>query len=386
MTVVDLTAHRASAERILTPQALPESCLEVLRDRIDRAVRAASDTDRVEDVLLSRVLRESVDAFITSGGDPQAAAELVAPWLERIGERQARLGADVESLADAFRCAQSAAQKGLRDAVGRVLVGDPLTAVREALMAYVSLLYRHARTGMERVQAMAEMSEAEKTDRLRKAAFERTSNTALRDLAAAAGLPLNAWYVAVVCVEGDVPPQLRDHPRTLAHASEPEVLVPSTWTSSRIAGMLENQAVSGPAAALADAADAVMLARRAATLLRDAQVSDERRLVPCTDLLGELLISTDSLLTELIGQKHLGPLEEMRPSRRLNLAKTVLHWLERGVTANQLARDLGIPPQTVHSRLKAAKATFGDALDDPTQRLELIVALRTAIARWHESD
>jgi DNA-binding PucR family transcriptional regulator len=39
-----------------------------------------------------------------------------------------------------------------------------------------------------------------------------------------------------------------------------------------------------------------------------------------------------------------------------------------------------VHPQTVRYRLAALRETFGGALDDPTARLELAVALRTGPA------
>ncbi|WP_442885951.1 helix-turn-helix domain-containing protein [Aeromicrobium sp. Sec7.5] len=46
------------------------------------------------------------------------------------------------------------------------------------------------------------------------------------------------------------------------------------------------------------------------------------------------------------------------------------------------ARDRGAPPQTVHHRLKQCRDIFGTVLDEPTQRLELIVALRASQPEW----
>ena len=70
--------------------------------------------------------------------------------------------------------------------------------------------------------------------------------------------------------------------------------------------------------------------------------------------------------------------------RRSALDSTILDdAVARQDTVTQLiARDLGIPPQTVHSRMKNIRELFGDAIKGPTQRLELIIALQATLPRW----
>jgi hypothetical protein len=104
------------------------------------------------------------------------------------------------------------------------------------------------------------------------------------------------------------------------------------------------------------------------------------------DLLGDLVVNGSQLLAELAIDKHLGRLGTLTPSRRLALAELTLGALEAGTSLDQVARQLGIPRQTAHSRMKTVRKIFGDALHDPTQRLELIVALRAVLPRWRGSQ
>ncbi|WP_293783433.1 helix-turn-helix domain-containing protein, partial [uncultured Aeromicrobium sp.] len=140
--------------------------------------------------------------------------------------------------------------------------------------------------------------------------------------------------------------------------------------------------VLGPAVALDDAAAAVALVRRAAVMLAEGTIEDPRRLVPFQDLLGTMLLTSNPVLNELMIAKHFGTWEQMPAARRVALAEFLQLWLERGQPTNHLARELGIPPQTAHSRMKAVRQLLGEALDDPTQRLELMVALRALLPRW----
>ncbi|MBC8092791.1 MAG: helix-turn-helix domain-containing protein, partial [Pseudonocardia sp.] len=54
---------------------------------------------------------------------------------------------------------------------------------------------------------------------------------------------------------------------------------------------------------------------------------------------------------------------------------TLRAWLDAHGDVTATAAALHVHPQTVRYRLAQLRDTFGDALDDPTTRLELAVAL-----------
>jgi hypothetical protein len=379
VTVIGLESHRDARQLIPARNSLSDARVELLLDRVEVAVRGQSS--EVEDLFLRRVINEAVGAFLDRGGDPRAAAVDAAATFESIGERSARLGGDVASLSQQFQRAREATQRGLRDAVGSDLVGAPLVHLREDLMAYLELLFQHTRRGLERTRTLLALDDEQCLDRLRGALFERVPETSLAQLAAACGF-LDQMYLPVVAIDEPLPSALAQHPEALNRHGGAEVIVPASWMLDQIAELVPGRVITGPPAQLGAVADAVALARRAAALVRGGAITDQRHLIPCDDLLGDLLVGFNPLLIDLLITKHLGPLVDMAPSRRIPLAETLLHWLERGVPTNQLARDLGLPPQTAHSRLKSARTAFGDTLDDPAQRLELIVALRAALPQW----
>ena len=72
--------------------------------------------------------------------------------------------------------------------------------------------------------------------------------------------------------------------------------------------------------------------------------------------------------------------------RRIDTGQFLLEWLLRGVSLAQLARDLQIPKQTAHYRAQTLRDLFGEDLDDPRHRFELIIALRCALPRWQEES
>jgi DNA-binding PucR family transcriptional regulator len=60
------------------------------------------------------------------------------------------------------------------------------------------------------------------------------------------------------------------------------------------------------------------------------------------------------------------------------MRETLGAWLDHQGEVRPAAEQLHVHAQTVRYRLNRLRELFGDALDDPTARLELALALRTA--------
>lgn len=359
--------------------------LEQLRFRIERSVtEAAGGVVIREDELLTRTVTASIDAFIDADTDPHCAANAVSHLMDLIGERQARRGFGTNELDTSFRVAMAVAQKGLVAALGNCVAHDTLVRLREALVIYLSVLHRQARASLLHTNHLIAMSPEQRHRRFTAAVFGGDASIHINKIAALEGFDPTDLFLVVVSVEIEIPAEVRNHPRTISGSSFREALVPKSW-GPYLPEHLEGQAVTGPAVHLAHVADAIALARQAAAMVREGTVIDPRPLVPYVDLLGDLLVGGNRLLTELIFNKHLARFEDLPLQRRLDLAELLLNSLESGQSMNHVARDLGIPPQTAHSRMKTLRAIFGDDLKDPTLRLELIVALRSALPRWRAS-
>ncbi|WP_331489856.1 helix-turn-helix domain-containing protein [Streptomyces sp. Go40/10] len=78
------------------------------------------------------------------------------------------------------------------------------------------------------------------------------------------------------------------------------------------------------------------------------------------------------------GDRTLGVLRDLPPGRAARLAETLdallMSWSR---TAPEVARALGIHPQTARKRLRRLAELFGDRLSDPAFRFEALLALRT---------
>lgn len=374
-------APRDGIRELVTPDGL--AALDML---LNRAIATIVHGDSP---LLRRVITESVRAFIDYDGDPEPAITRVAPLMWEVGDQHARNGYDADDLTESFRRTQAAAQRGLKFVLGSALTRTVMDQLRRNVVAFVRRLHQQAWLGWERTHAILAMSDDERRTRLGSALLEPSDAFAVEKLAEFTHVDLTSSYMAVVSASGELPRTLLDHPDTLTGHSQFEALVPTSWRQKQLADHLEStfaaaspQAVVGPSVQLADIGNTASPTRRGAELLRDGLAIDSRVLVPCTDLLASLVVDGNPKLTELIVAKHLGRMESMTLHRRLTTGELLLQWLERGLPLNKLARDLGIPAQTAHSRMKSIRTLFGDAIDDPAQRLELIIALQATLPRW----
>lgn len=375
------TRPRTTRSRHARPSAaVPAQRLDRLRTQVERSILEAAGGS--EDGFLSDIITAAVTAFVESRHDLRHAAATLADPLDRIGESYARRSLDADDLSAAFRTARIAAQKGLNLAVGDLVTTDELVRLREDLTSFLVELHLRAHASLVRSQRLQAMTPQQRRGRLNAMAFGLDQVGGIEKLAEWEGIDPHERVVAIVSISASIPAQLLDHPQVISGGSIREILVPEAWGPDRLSTQLAGQAIACPPVALAYAAESVMLARQAADLLREGAVTDARLIVPGADLLGNLVVGSNQLLAELIINKHLSALEAMSVSRRVTLGELALGSLESGQPIDQVAKQLGIPRQTAHSRMKAIRTILGEAMHDPTQRLELIVALRAALPRW----
>jgi hypothetical protein len=141
------------------------------------------------------------------------------------------------------------------------------------------------------------------------------------------------------------------------------------------------QAVIGSAVAWPDAGRSLALARVAARLVEVGKLSADP--VRVDEHLVDLVVHRDPTLAERIAEQALAPLSALRPAVADRQAETLLAWLRHRGERQRVADELHVHPQTVAYRVGQLRELFGDALNDPDQRLALELALRarTASAR-----
>jgi hypothetical protein len=91
-----------------------------------------------------------------------------------------------------------------------------------------------------------------------------------------------------------------------------------------------------------------------------------------------LLLVADRRLTADLVRLRLAPLQGLTPAARERAVTTLTAWLDAHGDVAATGIALHVHPQTVRYRLAGLREQFGGALEDPTARLELSLALRAA--------
>lgn len=137
------------------------------------------------------------------------------------------------------------------------------------------------------------------------------------------------------------------------------------------------RAALGPTVPPAEAARSLRWAVRALRLA-ERGVLPGQGLLRCADHLSTLLLYDDEELLNLLAARSLRPLDAVPEAQRARLRETLLAWLLGGGNVPEVAARLSVHPQTVRHRLRQLERLFGEALNDPGARLELILALKAA--------
>jgi DNA-binding PucR family transcriptional regulator len=100
-------------------------------------------------------------------------------------------------------------------------------------------------------------------------------------------------------------------------------------------------------------------------------------LLAADDHLVALLTLSDPDLLDDLAARRLAPLGDLTEGARERLEQTLLAWLDHQGVVKEAADALHVHPQTVRYRVAQLRELFGDELDDPEARYELLLALRS---------
>jgi hypothetical protein len=162
--------------------------------------------------------------------------------------------------------------------------------------------------------------------------------------------------------------------------TDPCLLVPDPEGSGRIdaieRGLRGWTGALGPVVPLSQAGDSLRWARQALALVRRGVVGQGSGLVRCEEHLSTLMLFADENLARACVEARLAPLLGLRPEQQETLAETLLSWLQSAGNARIAARELHVHPQTVRYRLRHLQEMFGEAMNQPSARFDLEIALR----------
>ncbi|MEV5571974.1 helix-turn-helix domain-containing protein [Spirillospora sp. NPDC052269] len=206
----------------------------------------------------------------------------------------------------------------------------------------------------------------------------------LREVAARAGWPLPRSAAAVALGSAGSRPGLPPDALIGLHLDEPCAIVPDpegTGRRRQLEIALDGwRAALGPAVGPDKVARSLSWARRALGLV-DEGVLGADGLVAVTEHMPLLVMSGEQReLVDLVAERRLAPLREVRPALRRVLAETLLELIECRFNATVAASRLNLHAQTVRYRLRRLEELFGEALRDPPVQLELHMVLRARLA------
>jgi hypothetical protein len=239
------------------------------------------------------------------------------------------------------------------------IAAGPLSPILYAVPALARLLIQHPPADPAEVELAARDAGLELPDRLAAVVWAPRENDRT-----ASWLPLGSLAVA----EGE-----------LSYALVPDPDAPMRRAEiSRAFG--RRAAALGPSVPWQGAARSAMRATEVHRLM-SAGTIEAAGLVRAEDHLTTLLIERDPSLLSELAERRLAPLTETTPAARARLLETLEAWLEHHGSVPEVARAIQVHPQTVRYRLNQLRNLFGDDLDDPDARFELMVVTRARTLR-----
>ncbi|WP_300680453.1 helix-turn-helix domain-containing protein [Nocardioides sp.] len=130
---------------------------------------------------------------------------------------------------------------------------------------------------------------------------------------------------------------------------------------------------------------ALRWAHRLAAMV-EARILPGGSVVHCSDDPLQFWLRADLSVRERLVQDVLDPLLALRGTARINLAETLLDWLQVGGPAAQSAARLGVHVQTVRNRRQRLRTMFGEATLEGPRRPLLTAVLQATVPLWLAGD
>lgn len=328
----------------------------------------------------------ALDQFVgLLGSDTDLPDTRIYAELGRVEHREGRTLAALQS---AYQVGTRTVWRAVGESpVARALPPDVIFALAEALFSYVEQLSAASVAGWAQEEAMQAGSLQTRRNALVEALVARPPVEAaeIEKLATAAGWTVPARLAALV-VDGAVEVAARI-PGAVAAALDPAgvAFVPAVRDGHEEmvrAALRDRSAVLGPVVPAAEAhrsaarARSAWSAHAAGLLARDG----DPLLRADTHLVELLLLGAPDLAADL-RDRVTGPLQDMPSGAAARALETLRAWLDAHGDVSTAAAALHVHPQTVRYRLASLREIYGEALDDPAQRLELTVGLRALDAK-----
>lgn len=393
---------REDGEALTSITALLPALWKDLPDLLDDVGRALTDLDAdyaqfldrerlmvtaAAQVALQDVVESADQRYAEDPGedpDPAGGAEMALAPFEEAGRDHFRRHRPLRALLFAYQAGGRVAWRHISAiAVRQGLPADVLAALAEGVFRAVDRISTVTTNGY----LLEQRESAGMQQQLRNALAEQllsggADRAALERLADQAGWPLPA-EAAVVLVRCDdeaaatalarlATSCLQIHSRAL-----PGVIVPdpgAPGARQRLSTLLRGcAAVVGPTVALSGLPDSAAVATDALWLLELRPAGEVPFFVD--EYLDAIIVHRDERLLNSLRAGCLAPLEGAARGSRQAFQDTLRSWLVHMGDRRAVAADLHVHPQTVRYRLNRLHELFGPRLDDPRERLRLMLAL-----------
>ncbi|MER7535681.1 helix-turn-helix domain-containing protein [Streptomyces sp. NPDC097704] len=392
---------------------LPVLLAELIRPRIDGIVAEMGEAIRAEvpayrrppDSAVGRdltaAIRRALWQFTELIENPDGAQDHHTGHFRHLGRIEFLGGRTTDGIQAAFRVgARVGSRRYAEIAQEAELPPQLVVPLHEAVLVHISALSDEAVKGFlaARHRSEGELRRARRAlaDRLLDPSREGRSGrdpaggevAALGPLAERACWPLPA-VLACVLVRGAgrlSVPGADDTLLSVTRGGDTVLLIPDPETS----GLIERvrAAATGREAAIGPAVvpPAAWLSLQCARLALDHRppgaganaTRDDAVFVYADEDLARLHLLRGAPIGRLLGRRVLGAFDGLPDGRAERLAATLDALLSSwGRSAPEVARALGIHPQTARQRMRRLEELFGDRLSDPDFRFEALLALRT---------
>lgn len=332
-----------------------------------------------------RGVGEALDRFVSLIRSPDATMEAGRREYLELGRGELRRGRTLDALQAAYRIGARVAWRRLATAGARAGLDQPtLNLLAESIFAYAEELSSDSVDGYAEALSERQGERLHRHRQLVSALLQSPAASAgeLRDLAAAADWRVPATASALACHENDLAEITRRLPVEVISATvEPAgcIIIPEPSGPGRRKQI--ETAVDGRTATLGPETDPESLENswriaRLALGAVDSGALDADRLVSSDRHLVDLAIYNSRDLIGRIRDRELAPIEDLTPKARSRMTDTALAFLEQRGNAAEMARALGIHPQTARYRMNRLRELFGDRLEEPGGRLALELSLR----------
>jgi hypothetical protein len=381
----------ASLPREIAPQMrseIPDLAVEMVRAIEENVPGYARSADSEYSFGIQRGVEHALYEFVGRVGQSGSVFESAAKVHGSIGRAELRAGRSLDALQAAYRIGARLAWRRWAH-IGTLAEASPaqMYLLAEAVFAHIDELAEHA--VREYVAAWDLDKEVQRRKLMSLLLTASTpSSESLEEAARAARWesPERITAIALAKLGHD---EVEFPSAALVDLEDPRpyLLVPGapsaadgTWGNwARRALPKGSSAAVGPTVSLSEASTSLRLARQTVELVALGAIARPRYgIVGCADNVATLLLMQDTTLVRMLTERFLGPLAQLTLRQQERTVDTVLAWLTCQGGAPDVAKVLGVHPQTVRYRLRQAEETFGSALlRDPTAKIEFEMALRS---------